>query len=149
MNLIRNSIAEDPANCQVIQQYSLNRCSRKDGSGDACLQGLETDIAQYIPQIASDCDSARLNGSCNKECRDTLQNFIDTRGCRVNTLYNSTYTLVAALNFTVPFFQDGVLLDLCGVDAPPLTCASLPLNCFILMMLLPLIVTLLGNNYIV
>ena len=119
-----------------------NRCSRKDGSGDACLQGLETDITQYIPQIRSNCSS--LNGSCTDECKHTLQKFIDKRGCCVNTLYNSTYTLVAALNFMVPFFQDSELLDLCGIDAPPLTCASLPLNCFILMMLLPLIVTLLG-----
>lgn len=74
MNLIRNSIAED---CQVIQQYSLNRCSRKDGTGDACLQGLGTDIAQFIQRITSVCGSAWLNGSCSNECRDTLQNFID------------------------------------------------------------------------
>ncbi len=147
---IRNSINGEPS-CEVFLQYNLDVCSRMDASDDgACIVELGTDLA-VIPSLTSSCGAARFTQSCSESCRESLEDFIERRGCCVNTLYNSTYSQVTGLNNSAPFFQDNVVLDLCGVETPPLTCGtdglSLPLKSFTMMMLLPLIITaLLGNK---
>ena len=150
-NVLKASLAGEPASCDVVVQYNLDRCSRMPESDDACLLGLGTDTLtpqDGIQAIAYNCYFARATESCSSSCRDSLQTFTESRGCCINTLYNSTYALASGLNFTIPYFQDTVLFDLCEIDAPPLTCesGSLPLKAFALTMLLPLIVALLGNN---
>ena len=148
---IKNSLAGEPGSCEAVLQYNLDRCSRND-DGD-CIVNLGDDAGVNIPILQSDCAAAlltRVPDSCSSDCKESLEAFADNRGCCVNALYNSTYTVVTGLNFTISLFQDSVLFDLCDVDTPPLTCAqpdgSLPLKAFTLMMLLPLIAAMLGNK---
>jgi hypothetical protein len=152
-NTLRTSLTGQPASCDVVVQYNLDRCSRMPRPGsEACILGLGTDTLtppteNGIQAIGYNCFLTRILGSCSSSCRDSLQTFAENRGCCVNTLYNSTYALASGLNYSIPYFQDTVLFDLCDIDAPPLECGgSLPLKGFALMMLLPLIVALLGNN---
>ena len=154
INEFRNSITGEPASCEVVLQASLDRCSHKDASDDGfCTDELGFDAALRIPSLASDCGVAipgRTPSACSSTCRESLEEFADRRGCCINTLYNSTYSVVTGLNYTITIFQDSTLFNLCDVDTPPLTCTesdgSLPLKGFTLMMLLPLIIVLLGNN---
>ncbi len=153
-DVIRNAV---PEGCEAITQYNMARCSHMDASDDGlCFAGLGTDTGVTIPSIISDCATA-VTQSCSSSCNETLENFVVSRGCCVNTLYNSTFSTVTGLSSSIPTFQNRMLFDVCGVEAPPLTCpdvtptmgtdGSLPFKSFTLMMLLPLIITaLLGNK---
>ena len=141
INEIQNSIDGD-ANCGAFLQYVREVCS-VDANGEGCIVGLPTDLATTIPSIATDCSAVRSTQSCSSACRESLEGFVDGRGCCVNTLYNSTYSQATGLNFSASFIlEDNMLFDLCEVEPPPLTCTdgSLPLKSFSLMMLLPLII---------
>ena len=153
--LIRNAVLEEPESCHNIIQYNMARCSHLDASDDGlCFAGLPADVAVTIPSIVSISNCAPTLFAmqpCSSSCRASLESFVESRGCCVNSLYNSTFSVVTGLNFSVPYFQQSTLFDMCGVEAPPLTCTdesrSLPLKSFTLMMLLPLIITaLLGNK---
>ena len=146
MAVIQNAA---PAGCEAIISYNMARCSaRSDG---LCITDVGTDIEATGPiaSITTNCATAAATQSCSSSCETSLQNFVDNRGCCVNTLYNSTFSTVTALNALIPTFQNTVLFDVCGIEPPPLTCTdgSLSLKSVGLMMLLPLIVTaLLGNK---
>ena len=150
---IRKSIAGEPS-CGAVLQYNIDKCSRRDESkeGTACLLELGADTLVTLPSLESDCGVALLPQStqCFGDCRESLEEFATSRGCCINSLYNSTYSVVTGFNYTISYFQNTRLFNLCGVDRPPLTCdsGSLPLKGFTLMMLLSLVLAaLLGNKF--
>lgn len=148
-SVIQNAV---PEGCEAIIDYNMARCSHLDASPDGlCFAGLDTDTAVTIPALLSitNCGAAAFTQTCSESCKESLENFVESRGCCVNTLYNSTFSTVTGLSSLITTFQNTALFDLCDVEPPPLTCTdgSLPLKSFALMMLLPLIVAaLLGNK---
>lgn len=73
-NTLRTSLTGQPASCDVVVQYNLDRCSRMPRPGsDACILGLGTDTLtpptqNGIQAIAYNCYSARALGSCSSSC---------------------------------------------------------------------------------
>ena len=94
--------------------------------------------------LINNCAGNRTQ-SCSPVCKGLLEGFQNNRGCCLNALYNSTFTVVTAQNYTTsPLFADQSIFYWCNVEAPPLTCelpnGSLLLKAFMLMLLLPLVV---------
>ena len=144
-----------PAGCEAIIDYNRARCAHFDSSEDGlCSLDLLDDFAGPITTIGTNCATAVATQSCSSSCKTSLQNFVDSRGCCVNTLFNSTSTIVTGLSAlpAVQVIQNSMLFNVCSVEPPPLMCppitdGSLPLKSFSLMTLLSVIITaLLGNK---
>ena len=132
--------------CESYMQFVMSACSL-DANGTFCL-AMNNQTADYnrfiFPLLMNDCVSNRTQ-SCSPVCKGLLEGFQNTRGCCVNALYNSTFTVATAQNYTTsPLFADEGLFNRCNVEPPPLTCelpsGSLSLKAFIFMLLLPPIV---------
>ena len=131
--------------CESFMQFIMGVCSL-DANGTFCLatSSRGADYTRFIiPLLISNC--AGNTQSCSSECKGLLEGFRNNRGCCVNALYNSTFTVATAQNYTTsPLFADQSLFNRCNVEAPPLTCelpsGSLSLKAFTFMLLLPLVV---------
>ena len=112
----------DPS-CEGYMEYYKDLCSL-DANGTFCLATASgtSDSDRFITPIMKVCLSAT---SCSPECKSILQDFANSRGCCVNALYNSAYS-IAVFNTTV---VDDWLFKLCGVESPPQSC-KVPTSAF-------------------
>lgn len=133
---IREFVMGEPS-CELYLQYNIEACSL-DANSEACALGLGTDIVS-LSTVSGNCNEAQ---SCSSVCQESLQDFVNRRGCCVNTIYNSTFGQATGLNASAPFFQDRSIFELCGIELPSIaqcTSGSLPLRDFTFMMFLLLI----------
>ena len=111
-------------NCDVYVDYITNGACSVNRTGSFCLatEGAhDSDFTNYIiPLYTNVCTDTRIN--CSMECRDILARFSSERGCCINSLYNSTFGFTLGINQV--FLGTTALFSHCGVQPPPLTCAS-------------------------
>ena len=131
-------INEEPS-CANILQYHRDVCSRRD-NGDYCINTIENDFIAFVNPILAECGPSLLAQTCSSDCKDVLGRFVDQRGCCVNAIFNSTYTVVSGFNFVSPVLANNMLFQLCEVEPPPLTCGSLPFRVSAFTLLIPLII---------
>ena len=138
--------------CESFIQYYQELCSL-DADGNLCVATpeVDTDYTRYIIPILMHCNSTQ---SCSSKCKRYLEDFKTNRGCCVNALYNSTFSIVTGQNFTTaPILADDSLFKLCDVATPPLTCevvsptdGSPSLQGFTFLLLVLLVMSLLLAN---
>ena len=140
---IQRNLDELDATCQVFLDHAMDTCSTSEKSGTDCFDyDIEIDIITYITPIQSSC--AVNQQTCSDDCKQNLQQFVDARGCCLNSLYNSTFGALSGLNFT--FLRDRAIFTQCGVVPPPPSChssGSIPFKASIFM-LLSFIIVLFG-----
>ena len=132
--------------CESFKQFAMDVCSL-DANGTFCLatNNRAADYLRFIaPLLINNCTGNRTE-SCSPVCKGLFEEFRNSRGCCLNALYNSTFTVATAQNYTTsPLFADQSLFNTCNVEVPPLTCelpsGSLSLKGFTFMLLLPLVV---------
>ena len=145
LNNLRAALAGD-AGCESYLQYAMITCSLHE-NGTFCLATNEPneDVNKFIIPLMTNCNSSQ---PCSTRCNQYLAEYRNTRGCCVNAIYNSTYTLAGGFNYTTgSLFEDDSLFNLCEVETPPLTCRvptdeSLPLKSFSCLILLLWVVSL-------
>ena len=143
LDTIRKTVADDPG-CDTYLDYFMDLCSFDEERGTYCAEGnrIPSDTAMFLTPITTTCSQAKLTQMCSSECRQLLESFIENRGCCANTIYNSTYATATGVDMIAQFLDDSTLFELCGVDAPPLTCTSksgslpLPLKCTLLILVI-------------
>ena len=86
--------------CESFMQFVMGVCSL-DANGTFCLatNSRAADYTSFImPLFISNCTCNTQ--SCFPVCKGLLEGFRNSRGCCLNALYNSTFTVATAQNYT-------------------------------------------------
>ena len=141
-----NSLINENGDCDEYLEYAQQVCS-VDENGDFCIATTtqDSDFTDFLVPIQTICTNP---SQCSPECSALLERFVSTRGCCVNSLYNSTHS--RAIGVPYSFLDNTDLFELCGVDTPPQMCelptmptlptgGAIQIRGFTAMLLLPLI----------